>query len=179
MMLDCAECSRLPGYRRAMPGEKGWRSPLPNWWVEEANDRLRRRELDKKTFAHALKARGAHVSEMMVLRALHPDPQRRVVTIETLDAISDALGMPRPVVVAVTYAQALELQAAVSFNAADAERLRISAEVDREQGLQSSSRSGVDGSDGRTARHVGQMDEGRTRSVATRSPKIRRAPRAR
>src|ERR1043166_4418658 len=109
-MSDCAECSHGPSYGRAMPGEKGWRSPLPQWWVEEANKRLARRQLEKKTFARALTAQGRAVSEMMVLRALHPNPDKRVATIETLDAISDALNMPRPVVVAATYADALELQ---------------------------------------------------------------------
>jgi hypothetical protein len=178
-MINCAECSHSVGYGRAMPGEKGWRSPLPEWWVAEANDRLARRQLEKKTFARALTAQGHAVSEMMVLRALHPNPSKRVATIETLDAISDALNMPRPVVVAATYADALELQRTVSFGAADAERLRISAAVDRENELRSAGKPVVDGGDGRATRNAGAVDAGRAK-VDERGPaKVRRAPRTR
>lgn len=174
-MNDYAECSRSASYRRAMPGEKGWRSPLPEWWVDEANERLRRRGIDKKTLARSLQGRGHAVSEMMVLRALHPDPIKRIATIETIDAISDALGIPRPVVVAGSFADALELQRTVSFSAADAERLRISAEVD----LQARGESAPHGSDARATGTVTAVDDGRARAVSTRPAKTRRAPRAR
>jgi hypothetical protein len=167
----------LRGYGRAVPGEKGWRSPLPGWWVDEANDRLLRRGVDKKTLARALSSRGRGVSEMMVLRALHPDPEKRVATIETLDEISDALGLPRPVVVAATYSDALELQRTVSFSAADAERIRITAAVDSENDLRPAGKPVDVGDD--TTKGSGSVDAGRPQAAGHRPPKIRRAPRPR
>lgn len=178
-MTGCAECSRLPGYRRPVPGKKGWRSPVPDWWVAEGRERLGRRGLDKKTFALGLRGDGHPISEMMVLRALHRNPAKRIVTIETLNIISDELKMPRPVVVAQSFADALELQRTVSFNAADAERLRISAEVDREKALRSRETPVGDGSDGGTARNPGEVDDGGPRAVGSGPSKTRRAPRAR
>lgn len=165
-------------YRRDMPGEKGWRSPLPHWWVDEANDRLKRRGLDKKQLARALHGKGHNVSEMMVLRALHPIEAKRLATLETLDAISDALGMPRPVVVAATFAQALELQAAVAFDAAAAARLRIESEIEHAALLQRATRSVVDGGDGRK-RFSRDVDENRSGSLSAGPKTVRRAPRAR
>ncbi|HZJ63924.1 MAG TPA: hypothetical protein VFD36_10445 [Kofleriaceae bacterium] len=147
--------------------------------MDEANERLKRRRLEKKTFARGLAKAGHAVSEMMVLRALHPDAKKRIATIETLDVISDALGLPRPVVVADSLSQALELQAVLSFNAADADRLRLSAEIDHELGLQAGARSGVDGSDGRTTRSPRAVDDGRAAASSARSEATRRPARAR
>lgn len=147
-----------------MPGQKGWRSPHPRWWVDEANARLSKRALDKKALAAALRKGGRPISEMMVLRALHPVEAKRVATIETLDAISDALGMPRPIVVAATFEQALELQATISFSAVDADRLRIAAEVDRQQALRDDPKEWSAERDGRRSRNPGTMAVGRART---------------
>jgi len=147
--------------------------------VEHANDRLKRRKLEKKELARALVARGIGVSEMMVLRALHPDQSKRVATLETIEAISDALGLPRPVVVAATPELALELQSVLAFNAVDAERLRISAEVDREKDLQSAAGSGADGGDGRKTRLPRDVDGDRARAAGVGPKTVRRTPRAR
>lgn len=166
-------------YGRAVPGEKGWRSPVQQWWVDEANDRLLRRGVDKKTLARSLIARGHGVSEMMVLRALHPIAEKRVATLETLDAISDALGLPRPVVVAATYSDALELQRTVSFSAADAERIRITAAVDRENDFRPSGKPVDVDDDDRKSKGSGSLDDSRTQAAGNRSAKIRRTPRAR
>jgi hypothetical protein len=144
--------------------------------VDEANDRLKRRHVEKKELAKSLTPVG--VSEMMVLRALHPKMDKRVATIETLNAISDALGLPRPVIVATSYEQAFELQKLTSFDAADATRMRISAEIDRERALQAPAKSSVDGIDGRT-RTAREVDDSRPRTAQGRSSTVRRAPRAR
>lgn len=170
-------------YGRVMPGEKGWRSPLPDWWVSRANDRIRRRGIDKKGLAKALEGSGRAVSEMMVIRALHPIESKRVATLETLDAISDALALPRPVVVAATYEQALELQATVAFDAVARDAHALAAEVEAEAAerlpLQSGSGSGVSRRDGRTTRDVEAVERGGQQAGADRPEKARRAPRAR
>ncbi len=166
------------GFMPRKKGPRGRRSPCPEWWVTEANRRLAVRGVTKKQLAKRLSANAFPISEMMVLRCLHEDEAERIPTIEALDAISDALGMPRPVVVADTLAQALELHAVVAFGAADADRLRISTEVDRHEDLQSTQRSGVDGSDGRKTRNS-EVDEGRTRAPKHRPATIRRVARTR
>lgn len=160
-------------------GPRGRRSPCPEWWVEEANARMKRRGITRKQLARALSRNPFPISEMMIIRCLHSDPEERVPTIEALEAISDALGIPRPVIVANTLAQALELQAAVSFDAIDAERLRIKSEIERAEDLQPVPGSVVDGRDGRTTRHVGKVDVGRARAAVPRSPAVRRTPRSR
>lgn len=162
-----------------MPGKKGWRSPLPDWWVDEVNLRLARRKLDKKQLARALEAEGKEVSEMMVLRALHPAPDKRIATIETIDAIADALRLPRPIVVAASLTEALELQSVVAFSAADATRLRIESEIDREEALRESGLSGSDGADGRKTRTTGSVVGGRDRSAGARSRPLRGTTRTR
>lgn len=168
----------MTGYRRAMPGEKGWRSPIPEWWVNEANERLRRRKLDRKQFAIRLKVNGYNVSEMKVLRALHPVPEERVATLETIEVISDALGLPRPLVVARSLAQALELQSVIALDAADEDLSRINKDVDRKISLRLDAESVVDVADARK-RDAGEVDEGRTRSPGAGSGPVRRAPRSR
>lgn len=174
---SCTLCSRPPGYRREMPGDKGWRSPVPDWWVERARERLGRRQLTLKTLAQALAAHGIAVSEMMVIRALHEDPTRRVATLETLNAISDALGLPRPIVVADSFELALELQSAVAFRAADADAIRIRAEVERERGLRPDGGSVPPGRNGRTT--ADEVADSRAKTARSRPPALPRAPRAR
>ncbi len=106
-------------------GQRGRRSPCPAWWVEEANRRLRLRGVTKKQLANALMGKGVPISEMMVLRCLFDDEARRIPTIEAIAAISDALNIPRPVVVAESIEQAREIESAIDFSLADAKQLTI------------------------------------------------------
>lgn len=177
--FDCTKCSHYSEYRPVMPGDKGWRSPLPNWWVDEANDRLKRRRLDKKALAHRLAGGARPISEMMVLRALHPQPAKRVATLETIEAISDVLGIPRPIVVARTLREALELHATMAFDAADADRLRIAAEVDRENALRREVEPAYRETHGRTTKPDGAMEDGGARAERSRPQTPRLTPRAR
>lgn len=162
-----------------MPGERGWRSPLPKWWVDAVHAELARRQLDKKQLARQFAAAGIRVSEMMVLRALHPDPTKRIATLETIEAISDAMLLPRPIVVAETQAQALELHRAIAFSDADAERLRIGSLLRDGKRSQSGADLFDEGSDGRTSRITGTLEAGGPRPPGARPKAVRGTSRAR
>ena len=152
---------------------------MPDWWVIEARGRLKRRSIDIKVLAGALKKSGQSISEMMVLRALHRNVKKRVASIETLEAVSDALGIPRPIVVAHSLAEALEIQSAVAFSAADATRLQIESEIARSEPLPYSGESDFDGDDGRNKRTTEAVVGGGARIARGRSPAVRGTPRSR
>lgn len=157
---------------------RGSRSPCPEWWVTEANRRLAHRGLTKKQLAKAFASKGLQVSEMMVLRCLHDDPRRRVPTIEAIAHISDALGIPRPVVVAASIDQARELNAVVAFSELDAKALAIAADVsdDRSNGVTD---EGSDTAQRRNTRNAAPVDGRGPRAPKTRPEAVRRAPRSR
>jgi hypothetical protein len=156
-----------------MPGKKGWRSPHPEWWIDEARRQLKLRGHDIKTLAVTL---GLEYTK--VLRALHRDPEERTVTIETLNAISDELGIPRPIVVAASIDDAIELRRRTLAKAADGVRRSVKGEILREYPLREEALSGSDGSDGRKTT-AGPVVKGRDRVAAVRPGSVRGTPRAR
>lgn len=142
--------------------------------------------MDRKQFALRLEAAVRDVSYEKVLRALHPKMAKRIATLETLYAMSDALGVPRPVIVAASLDQAVELRSIVDLDAADAAIVAFAADADYEAssekptgGLRATQRSSVDGRDGRTTRAVGAVESRRPRTEDQRPPSLRRAARTR
>jgi hypothetical protein len=97
--------------------------------VIEVNRRLAHHKTTKKTLARALEQKGLGISEMMVIRCLHEDPERRIPTVEAIAAISAAVGIPRPVFVARSIEQARELEAVIAFGELDAKALAIASGV--------------------------------------------------
>ena len=151
---------------------RGSRSPCPEWWVAEANLRLERAGRTKRTLARALAARG--ISEMMVLRCLHENPVKRVATTEAIAAISDALRIPRPVVVATSIEQARELEALVALGEIDTRALALHDDVsdDRRDARSDEERDGG-------TKDAEEVDRSRPRTASLRSSTVRRAPRSR
>lgn len=152
---------------------RGSRSPCPEWWVAEANLRLERAGRTKRTLARALAAQG--ISEMMVLRCLHENPVKRVATTEAIAAISDALRIPRPVVVAASIEQARDLEALLALGEIDTRALALDDETsdDRRDARSHEERDGRGTSDAET------VDRSRARPPSLRSPTVRRPSRAR
>lgn len=170
---NCKMCSNFLGYRGVMPGQKGWRSPQPQWWVDEARRQLKIQNKSIDDVAAVLQ-----MDPTMVTRALHRDPDRRVATLETLDAISDELRMPRPIVVATSLDLALKLQRLTLSNAVDGAIKSTKGEILRDAPLREESLSRSDGVDGRKTT-AGSVVASRDRVAAVRPGSIRRNPRAR
>jgi hypothetical protein len=128
----------------------------------------------KKALAQALRAKGLNISESMVVRCLLEDERRRIPTIEAIDAISAALGIPRPVIVAESIEQARELEAAVAFSEADAKMLALAAEVadQGDDGAQTRNSGGT------RTEHAAAVAGRGARASAARSRAVRRPPRA-
>lgn len=155
-------------------GPRGSRSPCPEWWVAEANRRLAHRGLSKKRLARALAPQG--ISEMMVLRCLLDDPEERIPTIEAITAISRALGLPLPVVIAGTMEQARELESLATFTEFDARALALASESS-DGG--DDARVGDERSKEAQQRFNRAVDEGGPRAPGSRSSTVRRRPRPR
>jgi hypothetical protein len=145
---------------------------------------LRIRGVTKKKLARALIAHGRKISEMMVIRCLLDDDKERIPTIEAIDAISDALGIPRPVVVAESFEQAREIEAAVRFSIADADAMALAASVGRAAQVSDTEHLSAAATpinkpvDGRTttARNAKTLVVGRSPPAVLRSKPVRRAP---
>lgn len=91
--------------------------------------RLTDRELTLKGLAKAITAKGTELSEFQVIRCLHPDEKRRIPTLEAVQAISDYLQLPRPVVVADSELEALAIQGALLLRDVDSDQRKVSVRL--------------------------------------------------
>ncbi len=88
---------------------RGQSVPPPLWWIREVNAHLKTKKISQAKLAADLADKGITIN--MVQRCLSTKG-RRVTTIIALEAISDHLGFPRPVVFARSHAEALAIHGA-------------------------------------------------------------------
>jgi hypothetical protein len=112
----------------AKKGPRGRSVPCPDWWVQAVRAHLGK-ERTIKALAKELDPKGDRISETMVVRCIHEDPDKRLSTLEVIEAISDHLGLPSCVVIARDQAEALAIRGAVALRKADADLVKIAAGV--------------------------------------------------
>lgn len=103
--------------------------PCPEWWLKAARAKLAERGMTKRELSKRLIADGDLITEIMVIRCLHDEESKRVTTLEAVEAISDFLVIPHPVVIARNQAEALALHGTVAMFQVDVDQVKIAAGV--------------------------------------------------
>lgn len=81
---------------------------VPDWWIDEI-DRAAE-DWDNVTLAEVLSEKyGRKLENSQIMRGVRKRSKRRVVTMELADILSDFFGVPAPVYVAETLAEALRI----------------------------------------------------------------------
>lgn len=160
-------------------GPRFSRAPCPPWWVDAVIKKLDvELEITRKELAARLRVKGLNLSEAKILRCIHPDEQKRIPTLAAMDAISDELSLPRPVVMADSETIALALQGTVLLARGDADRMKIAAGVPNP--TYESHTSSVDtahaSSDGARGKHPAEMGNRGPKAGRARPASTRRAP---